>query len=562
MSKPNPPPLQMSQIISADAPLLSPGSEWADPHPQDTSHYYSQYANYQQLPPSPPVSVAGSLSTDSPRMLKTRMSPDAAQMCLPTHQLFDLAEVNSSFQAPPSPAPSEARDFHRVSISIKPPSISTALKRSASPAQLPPTTKKRATGERISTKDFVPPDVSGLSKREARLVKNRAAAFLSRQRKREEFECMETRVLELEQENARLLALTQAGSSQSLPNTTNDSEMLSEVESLRAQLAAARERERQLSAELSSKASSSTPQDSPVKVESFDESDYSSLASSPRLQAAKGASSAASLGLMVLLCALPSLFSMQTQSSAPANFSLPPSPIASSGGFNFNSYLPADRPLGWSMNPDKAVKQRKLEFSADSKLLNDLNSLDVSFDTAPSEDGKIRVRIHPSTSPSSRSTSPSASLYSGSPDHTATSSLGLDLWGQGDPETSSFERSFPSTSGSSFSSYPSPNSDPFLGVGGPTQNDFSSAASFSSSSHLFHHHSNHPHIHQPSPSGSASPSSTLFGGVGDLESFSPPEFGFSGGNSLDYHPKRRVRIALKSMPETPAQGGEWEVQVC
>jgi hypothetical protein len=43
----------------------------------------------------------------------------------------------------------------------------------------------------ISSKDFVPPDVTGLSKREARLVKNRAAAFLSRQRKREEFEELE-----------------------------------------------------------------------------------------------------------------------------------------------------------------------------------------------------------------------------------------------------------------------------------------------------------------------------------------------------------------------------------
>lgn len=43
----------------------------------------------------------------------------------------------------------------------------------------------------ISTKDFIPPDVSGLNKREARLVKNRAAAFLSRQRKREEFEGLE-----------------------------------------------------------------------------------------------------------------------------------------------------------------------------------------------------------------------------------------------------------------------------------------------------------------------------------------------------------------------------------
>ncbi|GAC98004.1 hypothetical protein PHSY_005592 [Pseudozyma hubeiensis SY62] len=38
---------------------------------------------------------------------------------------------------------------------------------------------------------FVAPDTSGLTKREARLVKNRAAAFLSRQRKREQFEEME-----------------------------------------------------------------------------------------------------------------------------------------------------------------------------------------------------------------------------------------------------------------------------------------------------------------------------------------------------------------------------------
>jgi hypothetical protein len=37
--------------------------------------------------------------------------------------------------------------------------------------------------------------VSGLNKREARLVKNRAAAFLSRQRKREEFELMEMWVI-------------------------------------------------------------------------------------------------------------------------------------------------------------------------------------------------------------------------------------------------------------------------------------------------------------------------------------------------------------------------------
>lgn len=45
---------------------------------------------------------------------------------------------------------------------------------------------------------FVPPDVTGLSKKDARLVKNRAAAFLSRQRKREEFGELEkkTQILE------------------------------------------------------------------------------------------------------------------------------------------------------------------------------------------------------------------------------------------------------------------------------------------------------------------------------------------------------------------------------
>ncbi|KAK0568157.1 hypothetical protein OC861_002248 [Tilletia horrida] len=40
---------------------------------------------------------------------------------------------------------------------------------------------------------FVPPDTTGLTKREARLVKNRAAAFLSRQRKREQFDELEVR---------------------------------------------------------------------------------------------------------------------------------------------------------------------------------------------------------------------------------------------------------------------------------------------------------------------------------------------------------------------------------
>ncbi|KAF8598235.1 hypothetical protein BDV93DRAFT_340897 [Ceratobasidium sp. AG-I] len=76
------------------------------------------------------------------------------------------------------------------------PSLSSSSSTSPAPMQqsdIPPAptpTPKRARAQ-ISSKDFVPPDVSGLSKREARLVKNRAAAFLSRQRKREEFEELE-----------------------------------------------------------------------------------------------------------------------------------------------------------------------------------------------------------------------------------------------------------------------------------------------------------------------------------------------------------------------------------
>ncbi|EOQ98945.1 hypothetical protein E3P89_03565 [Wallemia ichthyophaga] len=51
---------------------------------------------------------------------------------------------------------------------------------------------------------FVPPDTSNLPKKEARLLKNRAAAFLSRQRKREAFELLEDKVNEIEKEKDAL----------------------------------------------------------------------------------------------------------------------------------------------------------------------------------------------------------------------------------------------------------------------------------------------------------------------------------------------------------------------
>ena len=176
--------LPMSQIIACDAPLLSPLDQWDIPQPLFSPIPDFNYAYY--LPASPPDSEA-SHSSASPvptsKMLKMSMTQDGAaemeQLCLPTHQVFDIPEDHS-----PTPG--------ALTISSVTAIPYCGSKRSASPA--PNFSKKRSVGERIHSKDFIPPDVSGLTKREARLVKNRAAAFLSRQRKREEFESMEVYV--------------------------------------------------------------------------------------------------------------------------------------------------------------------------------------------------------------------------------------------------------------------------------------------------------------------------------------------------------------------------------
>lgn len=185
-------PLNMSHLIHSDAPL-SPLSDWEHAQqysPTSLEFPPSLHFNYATSLPSPSRSV-GSTSSGSPipvsRVLRGRMSPDDLdneQLCLPTAQVFDMAYAPSpdaydsspaSVQEPlPQPQPTAAH-------SVVPCKRASSATPSASK-------KPRAS---VSTKDFIPPDVTGLSKREARLVKNRAAAFLSRQRKREEFETME-----------------------------------------------------------------------------------------------------------------------------------------------------------------------------------------------------------------------------------------------------------------------------------------------------------------------------------------------------------------------------------
>jgi hypothetical protein len=166
--------LNLSHLIAADAPLLTTtDAEQVLFSPTEPFSYA-----FYSIPSSPSLS-------DQPSPLKT---PDPDPVCFPTHEVFDLAEVTHP-STPSSVAPSTNATAITTSTDSVTEIVPTGSKRSASPA--PTVAKKRAVGERISSKDFVPPDVSGLSKREARLVKNRAAAFLSRQRKREEFEHME-----------------------------------------------------------------------------------------------------------------------------------------------------------------------------------------------------------------------------------------------------------------------------------------------------------------------------------------------------------------------------------
>ncbi|TFK74578.1 hypothetical protein BDN72DRAFT_868536 [Pluteus cervinus] len=547
--------LPLSQIIAPDAPLLSPVSiTEEDMHPSLCSPTADAFNyTYYSLPPSPPHSIH-SLGADSPgpaaRILKMRLSPDSAleaeQLCLPTHQVFDLTYPPT----PPTPS-SPLRQQPHLSLQQqqqhamlqrqitaipslpRTPSISSLSKRSASPTPSVTTTKKRAVGERINSKDFIPPDVSGLSKREARLVKNRAAAFLSRQRKREEFETMEVRVAELEQENARLLALTQTGNSPSPPKGA-EKELVSEIELLRAQLGAAQERERELSAELAAKALA--PQ-TPVKLES-PETQFSLSSSSRQVALPAPYKTGASLGLMVLLCALPTLLSMPTQSASSTDFSLPSIHSTSSSAFDFNSYMPSD--YDWSRASGSSIMEldaddrssntqpsvtRKLEF-VDTDGLAALGGLDVSFDASPSDNGKIRVRIHPSSSSSSRAGSPSGSKME------VPSSI--PMW---DTNLDGSLASELSGASSSFSA-PSTGEDPFLGIGSGI--DYSMPFS--------------------------AQSSMLYGQMGDLSAdLSDPSMGYStefsvGDNNSGN--KRRVRIALKSMPAAAGEGGEWEVQIC
>ncbi|KAI0821126.1 hypothetical protein BC629DRAFT_427875 [Irpex lacteus] len=503
--------INMSNYIASDVPLSPISSDWETSSNLDLSTLNYSYPVASPLPVS--------------KMLRGRMSPDNSdsepQLCLPTSQVFDMsyAPTPEAMSSPPS---------ETEQLPPTPPSRHASVVPSKRPSTSGTSVSKKARGSAVSTKDYVPPDVSGLSKREARLVKNRAAAFLSRQRKREEFETMELRVAELEQENARLMALAQK--KQEPP----EEELLSEVEQLRAQLAAAEARERELSEQLTRKSEEPAKEVTPEPE----------LTLAPRVAPSQSLhKSGASLGLMVLLCALPTLLTLPTHSNVPTTFSLPLSntnSVQASSTFDMNSFMPGDfdwmtSGAGSMMDFDmdgldmlsrpRMDSSKKLEFvDEDSEALG-LSGLDISFDATPSEDGKIRVKIHPPASSSAPvSSAPSPEASSDGDDQSMFG--GSDFGGAPSPAASDF--------------LSDDKLGPFLGVG----SDFPSMA-IDSSSDL------------------SSPTSTSFSSSGLSEPF---DFNFgdlaSGFSVSTSTGRRRVRIALKSMPGQGREGGEWEVQLC
>lgn len=525
------------------------------------------------------------------------------QPCIPTAQLFSPAAntptnvAASSSQVAASPSPisplllpltssssstiddqcSGSRSSHMFTESVGqiviPPST-TASNSSSSPiSQSQQSPKKRPPRATVSTKDFVPPDVTGLSKREARLVKNRAAAFLSRQRKREEFECMELRVAQLEQENARLLSMTQQYSSSSSSRSPSpvqpsskhpkiNSAEPSDSDNLRGLLAESRARAAELEKELErlrSNATSSSPCPS---------SESGSEVGSP----ARGAiqikretappeliprRTSASLFGVVLLCALPSLLSLPApiMPHAASRFSFTPGP----GSVNHQPHG-AESLLDWpgmDIDDDASGSRRKVNLPL--SFLNSQNDLlqqnfmngggpdlsllppippdfeagseaefDVSFMASPNE-GKIRVRIErPSSPPSSSSSSSSSApvpISSSSGSGSATS-------GRICPMTGSSPISPTLDSPSFVHSSPSDGWD----------------LDFSAPDHAAQG------LMWDSPSAGAAPGANV-----DLAIFASD---VSASSSSSTSSRRRVRIALKSGPVAGAEGGEWEVEVC
>ncbi|KAI6046445.1 hypothetical protein EDC04DRAFT_2888114 [Pisolithus marmoratus] len=356
-----PPPIMTGDTSSLPQTLMTDATWDLQQSPYSANSMDTADWGYYTIPLSPPTSLSSNTSESpepSSKKLRLSVSPDRQlegehQRCVPTQKVFDLPEA-------PVSSPSSASQ----PLSNANPLLAKKFFATTNPGAR----RTRGTGERISTKDFVPPDVSGLSKREARLVKNRAAAFLSRQRKREEFEAMEVRVRQLEDENARLQQLAQKGNQYE--------ELRSEIEHLQAQLQAAEKRELNLSMEIAGHSASLA-----VKAE-MGVGRLSPAAHSPEPQ-----SSPMIFGLTrhILAQALPHLLPMSPKSTLPIAVTVPLAEMRA--GNQLSAVFPCSdggvRPVTPYLLSD---------CPAEAEILRELDNVVVSFERL-AEDRMVRMRI-------------------------------------------------------------------------------------------------------------------------------------------------------------------------
>ncbi|KAL5529832.1 hypothetical protein ACEPAF_6089 [Sanghuangporus sanghuang] len=505
--------------------------------PQHPQHHFQQRQQQQQQRCSPP--------------LPTPTTPSSS---------------STLFNSPPV-SPASNMSYRRES-----PSSSSGTKRVSDECSSSMASSAKKPRAYASLKDYVPPDVTGLSKREARLVKNRAAAFLSRQRKREEFELMEIRVAELERENARLREMADGASPE--PSSSTDSP---ELDLLRMQLAASRQRECELvhrlemlkheqqkvkmeTNEPSLSDGTSSGANSPIMAPTFP---FKNIVSNPK--------TGASLGLMVLLCALPSLLS---QPSSHLRSTLPTSQSFldtiqwdASSIFQAPTSATIDEIPSWELdfsgtqsgattgNMDMDVdyanmhnakeeepEWQKLELGLDGGegmgiAGLGLGSLDISFATTRTKDGKFRVRVHSSASSSASAlVNPSKpETISPTPDdlaNTMHTGLSASLPSPAQSHSSSTPEIDTNVNPLAFSFVDADPLGPFLGAGSsPTGTaTFELGAPFDLAG------------------SNADPRQLISG-------FSGFEAGMRAGE------RRRVRIALRSLPQQGGEGGEWEIEV-
>ena len=112
-------------------------------------------------------------SAPQPKRARTSESPEPKMRSVSATEVPHVPDMRTRSHMPPRRSASTG--------ARRPPPSASQVTESGLPFPVIDTSAKHSSL-------FVPPDTSGLTKKEARLVKNRAAAFLSRQRKREQFE--------------------------------------------------------------------------------------------------------------------------------------------------------------------------------------------------------------------------------------------------------------------------------------------------------------------------------------------------------------------------------------